>query len=151
MKGWLNAVLFSFCTSLFIQIAETTKYFRLKIVLNIQNAIRIPFFYYYLRIAYWRLCIKTENSQWVKIGIFRFIRSCSKSGKLQAKIETMDRGMICPSFVFDHFRYSPKLCLWISARGWGCRIRFHSFQRFFQTPEQEDGQYEAPSFLVYII
>ena len=107
MKGWLNAVLFSFCTSLVIQIAETTKYFRLKIVLNIQNAIRIPFFYYYLRIAYWRLCIKTENSQWVKIGIFRFIRSCSKSGKLQAKIETMDRGMICPSFVFDHFRYSP--------------------------------------------
>ena len=44
MKGWLNAVLFSFCTSLVIQIAETTKYFRLKIVLNIQNAIRIPFF-----------------------------------------------------------------------------------------------------------
>lgn len=43
----------------------------------------------------------------VKIGIFALSVSCSKSGKLQAKIETMDRGMICPSLVFDHFRYSP--------------------------------------------
>ncbi len=42
MKGWLNAVLFSFCTSLFIQKTETTKYFRSNIILNIQNAIRIP-------------------------------------------------------------------------------------------------------------
>ena len=49
-----------------------------------------------------------ENSQSVKIGIFRFIRFMLEVWKTTSKNETMDRGMICPSLVFDHLLVQPQ-------------------------------------------
>ena len=82
----------------------------------------------------------------VKIGIFRFIRFMLEVWKTTSKNETMDRGMICPSLVFDHLSVQPQLCLLNISTRMGLSYSFHSFQRFFQTPELRMGRYEAPSF-----
>ena len=62
----LYAVLFSFYASLLIQKPKTTKYFRLNIVLNIRNIIRIPFFITTFAFADWRLLMKQGISHAVK-------------------------------------------------------------------------------------
>ena len=81
----LYAVLFSFYASLLIQKPETTKYFRLNIVLNIRNIIRIPFFITTFAFADWRLLMKQGISHAVKIGIFRFIRFMLEVWKTTSK------------------------------------------------------------------
>ena len=76
---------FSFYPSLLIQETETTKYFRLNIVLNIRNIIRIPFFITTFAFADWRLLMKQGISHAVKIGIFRFIRFMLEVWKTTSK------------------------------------------------------------------
>ena len=57
---------FSFYPSLLIQKTETTKYFRLNFVLNIQNTTRIPIIIIIFASPIGGSMSKTENSQLVK-------------------------------------------------------------------------------------
>lgn len=73
-----------------------------------------------------------------------------KSGKLQAKIETMDRGMICPSLVFDHLSVQPQTVpLNISTRmGFVVFVSFVS--RFSRHLSRGWANMKLHPFLVYV-
>ena len=48
------------------------------------------------------------------------------------------------------FSVQPQLCLWISARGWGCRIRFIRFKGFSRHLSRGWADMKLHPFLVYI-
>ena len=85
----------------------------------------------------------------VKIGIFALSVS-ARSLENYKQPETMDRGMICPSFVFDYLRYSPNCAFKYHARGWGCCIRFIRFKGFSRHLSRGWADMKLHPFLVYI-
>ena len=62
----------------------------------------------------------------------------------------MDRGMICPSLVFDHFLYSPNCAFEYQHKDGVCRIRFIRFKVFSRHLSRGWAEMKIHPFLVYI-